>query len=66
MPNNVINELVFRANANQQLTIRAALCGDYGNVDFRVLVPVAINTWWFSVGKEHEETFERTALGWCS
>lgn len=65
MPNHVINELVFHADAERQSAIREALCDSEGRVDFQVLVPLPKNMWWGSVSLRHEEAFKRTALDWA-
>lgn len=66
MPNHVINELIFRGvTAGTQARILGACCNTAGGVDFEVLVPLPLNTWWGSVSREHERAFGRTALDWC-
>lgn len=65
MPNHIINELIFRGvSSEQQETILAAACGQDGNVNFEIIVPLPLNIWWGNVGSQHEKTFGRTALAW--
>lgn len=66
MPNNCINELIFKADRFRQADIVAALCGSDGKVDFQILVPRAMNVWWGNVGQKHEQAFKRTGLDWCT
>lgn len=66
MPNNVLNELIFRNTSPlRQEAIIEKLCDAKGCVDFEILVPLPLNVWWGSVGSEHERAFKRTALDWC-
>jgi hypothetical protein len=66
MPNNCINELVFRdVDGETQARILAATCNAEALVDFKVLVPAPLNMWWGNVGQKHEATFKRTHLDWA-
>lgn len=66
MPNHVINEIIFRnVDAEKQMAILAACCGDDGKVDFNILVPKPLNIWQFSVGTKHEAAFQQTGLDWA-
>lgn len=65
MPNHVINELVFRnISKAQQDAVLSALCNADGEVDFRVLVPEALNVWRGNASTEHDRAFGRTWYEW--
>ncbi len=64
MPNDIINELIFSdVSPSDQDRILAAACVD-GKVDFSILVPVPLNIWQGSVGKQHD-VFKANALDWA-
>lgn len=66
MPNNCINELIFRdAEKATQERIIAATCDAEGQVDFQILVPIPLNIWRGNVSSEHERAFKRTGLDWA-
>lgn len=55
MPNHVLNELIFQADAATQERILAKLCNDKGDVDFEILIPTPPNVWLGNVGQKHEK-----------
>jgi len=57
MPNNVLNEIIFRnVNGETQESILQKILKD-GFVDFNVLVPTPLNIWRGGVGKKEEAAF---------
>lgn len=65
MPNHVVNEIIFRVDAEKQSAIVSKLCRPDGTVDFELLVPSPINIWPGSVAEVHEKTFPDTHLDWA-
>lgn len=64
MPNNVINELIFRGvDTAAQDAIITKLCNADGKVDFEVLVPTPANIWLGNVGQQHSR-LGANALDW--
>ena len=66
MPNNVINEVVFRGVGEvEQTNLLKKIVNAEGLIDFEVLLPLPLNIWWGSVGAQHEKAFHETSLNWC-
>lgn len=60
MPNHVINEIILH---DQKLEdVRKHLFNAKGRLSFEVLLPLPLNFWAGSVGREHEEAFPGTHL----
>lgn len=60
MPNHVINEIVLHGVSLDRC--RDKIVNPEGRLDFSILVPLPINFWAGSVGKEHEESFPGSHL----
>ncbi|MFA5422159.1 MAG: hypothetical protein WC344_05235 [Bacilli bacterium] len=66
MPNNVVNELIFRNISTEiQEKILAKVRGPVRLIDFETLLPAPLNIWNGNVGGRHEQRFPSTHLDWA-
>jgi hypothetical protein len=65
MPNNVVNEIIFRnVPKGLQETILKKVRGQGREIDFSTLLPYPINIWHGNTGSRHEAVFPGTGLDW--
>jgi hypothetical protein len=64
VPNHIFTEIAIPVSEQDHYGLLALICDHEGKVDFETLLPIPINYWQGSVGKEHS-VFLGNALDWC-